>query len=114
MSNNYYKSIEQYAQEWRTLFDNARKYNQEGSWVYVDAEEMNKVFDEACDRLTTGSGIPGAKSVRSDGITAATSPMDEDHMIDTPSRAPRSTSRANTRQVVSDDDDDYLSGSDDE
>ena len=33
----------------RLMFNNARTYNQEGSWVYVDAEEMEKAFDAAFD-----------------------------------------------------------------
>ena len=42
------------------MFDNARTYNQEGSWVYVDADEMEKVFDATFERVTAGSGLPGA------------------------------------------------------
>jgi ATP-dependent helicase STH1/SNF2 len=42
------------------MFRNARTYNQEGSWVYVDANEMEKVFDATFKRVTVGSGLPGA------------------------------------------------------
>ncbi|KAG8864316.1 hypothetical protein FRB96_006137 [Tulasnella sp. 330] len=62
MSNNYYKSIEQYAQEWRTLFDNARKYNQEGSWVYIDANEMQEVFEATFRSEATKMGLMGSAS----------------------------------------------------
>lgn len=43
------------------MFDNARRYNQEGSSIYVDAEEMQKVFDATFNRLAVGSGLPGAQ-----------------------------------------------------
>jgi hypothetical protein len=33
-------------------------YNQ-GSWVYVDAEEMEKVFNAAWDRAIIESDLPG-------------------------------------------------------
>jgi len=83
------------------MFRNARTYNQEGSWVYVDAEEMEKVFQETFDRLLTGSGIPG-----SDESNAPVAP--------TLSRNKGSV-KLNVRQVVSDDDDDdYLSGNSDD
>ncbi|KAG8998793.1 hypothetical protein FRB94_006640 [Tulasnella sp. JGI-2019a] len=62
MNNNYYKSIDQYAQEWRTLFDNARRYNQEGSWVYIDANEMQKVFESTFRNEATKMGFMGGAS----------------------------------------------------
>ncbi|TDL16472.1 hypothetical protein BD410DRAFT_844365 [Rickenella mellea] len=48
------------------VFNNACTYNQEGSWVYNDAEEMDKVFNEVFDREVfdcemRGSGLPGAE-----------------------------------------------------
>ena len=44
------------------MFNNARTYNVEGSVVYVDADEMEKVFNETFNRLTIGSGLPGAET----------------------------------------------------
>ena len=41
--SGYYKTALQFRDDYRLMFNNARKYNQEGSWVYyVDAEEMKK------------------------------------------------------------------------
>jgi len=40
------------------MFDNARIYNTEGSIVYEDANQMQKVFDEALERVTAGLDIP--------------------------------------------------------
>jgi len=42
------------------MFNNARAYNREDSWVCIDAGEMEKVFDATFDRVTVGSGLPGA------------------------------------------------------
>ncbi|KAG1758019.1 P-loop containing nucleoside triphosphate hydrolase protein [Suillus lakei] len=50
----YYKSITQYKEDRKLMFDNARTYNQEGSWVYIDAKEMEKVFRGILERITLG------------------------------------------------------------
>jgi hypothetical protein len=41
------------------MFDNARTYNQEGSWVYVDAGEMEKVFEAMLAKVSAGTDLPG-------------------------------------------------------
>ncbi|KAG2070641.1 Bromodomain-containing protein [Suillus decipiens] len=46
-------------EDWKVMFDDARTYNQEGSWVYTDAEEMEKVFHSTLERLTARTGLPG-------------------------------------------------------
>ena len=98
------------------MFNNARTYNQEGSWVYVDAEEMQKVFDATFTRVVVGSGLPGAPASSgstaasaaaggsSGGYDSALTPMDED---DRP--APRSKSR---KAIISDEE--YMTPSDEE
>jgi len=60
VGKNQYKSVDHYANDWRLLFNNARQYNQEGSWVYNDAEEMNKIFESTFYNLTAGTSLPGA------------------------------------------------------
>lgn len=93
------------------MFTNARTYNQEGSWVYVDAEEMEKVFDAAFDRYVAGSGLPGAppgSGSTSSTYDSALTPMDEDERPPPPARS-RSAGR---KQVISDEE--YLTPSDDE
>ena len=57
---NTYKLATDYREDWRLMFNNARTYNQEGSWVYTDADEMEKVFDEIFERNVAGTDIPGA------------------------------------------------------
>lgn len=38
--SNYYESLLQFEQDFHLMFDNARKFNEEGSYVYEDADEM--------------------------------------------------------------------------
>lgn len=60
VTSGNYKDVNAFRDDFRLMIDNARKYNQEGSWVYADAEEMEKVFDSAWDRYIMSSGLPGA------------------------------------------------------
>jgi ATP-dependent helicase STH1/SNF2 len=108
----FYKSIAHYKEDWKLMFNNARTYNQEGSWVYVDAEEMEKVFYSTLERLTAGSGLPGAPLALSGPSSSAAydsalTPMDEDE------RPQRGRARsAGRKQIISDDE--YLTPSDEE
>jgi len=113
-SGAYYKDVQHYRNDWTLMFNNARTYNQEGSWVYIDAVEMEKVLDATFKRLTVGSRLPGAGgggAVGSSGpgsYESALTPMDEDDRPPPPSRG-RSSTR---RQVISDEE--YLTPSDDD
>ncbi|KAJ3751098.1 SNF2-family ATP dependent chromatin remodeling factor snf21 [Lentinula detonsa] len=111
---NHYKDVAQYKADWRLMFSNARTYNQEGSWVYNDAEEMEKVFNATYDRVISGSGLPGAPSVGSGSgsnagsYDSALTPMDDDERPPPPLKS-RGSGR---KQVLSDEE--YLTPSDDE
>ncbi|KAG7450799.1 uncharacterized protein BT62DRAFT_1045760 [Guyanagaster necrorhizus] len=108
---SYYKTVQQFRDDWKLMFNNARTYNQEGSWVYNDAEEMEKVFDATYERVIVGSGLPGAPL--SGSYDSALTPMDDDERPPPPVRS-RSTGR---KQVLSDeegDDPEYLTPSDDD
>ncbi|KAG1832907.1 SNF2 family N-terminal domain-containing protein [Suillus subalutaceus] len=111
-NTGHYKSITHYKEDWKLMFDNARTYNQEGSWVYIDAEEMEKVFHDTLERVTAGTGLPGASPTlggpsSSAAYDSALTPMDEDE------RPQRGRARsAGRKQVISDDE--YLTPSDDE
>ncbi|KZT58531.1 hypothetical protein CALCODRAFT_432462 [Calocera cornea HHB12733] len=50
LNSSTYKSVADFRNDWRLMFNNARLYNQEGSWVYADAMELEKVFDEVFNR----------------------------------------------------------------
>jgi len=102
ISSTHYRSIAQFRDDWQLMFGNARTYNQEGSWVYVDAEEMGKVFTERLDHLIASSGLFSGKG----------SMLDDDGFNE-PSKPSKSASvRLNVRQIISDDDDDYSDNTD--
>jgi ATP-dependent helicase STH1/SNF2 len=48
------------------MFNNAQTYYQ--SWVYIDAEEMEEVFNATWDRVIVGSGLPGAPAPTNGGV----------------------------------------------
>jgi ATP-dependent helicase STH1/SNF2 len=118
-NSNYYKNVNAFRDDWRLMFNNARTYNQEGSWVYVDAEEMEKVFKATWDRVIAGTDLPGAPPASSSAAGAggtgsatgsyasALTPMEDDGPP--PPTRGRSGSR---KQVISDEE--YLTPSDDE
>jgi len=104
---NYYKSVTAYREDWKLMFNNARTYNQEGSWVYIDAEEMEKVFEAAMQRHVNNAGFPGSSGGSAQEAAAASSSMYDDALTpmdeDEPPARPRSKS-ANRRAVISDED----------
>ena len=110
ISSHHYRNVLDFREDMRLMFNNARTYNQEGSWVYVDAEEMEKAFDAAFVKNVNGSGLPGAPSASAGngstgGYDSALTPMEDDERP-----APRGKSAR--RQVISDDE--YMTPSDDD
>jgi ATP-dependent helicase STH1/SNF2 len=110
-NSGLYKTVQAFRDDWKLMFNNARTYNQEGSWVYIDAEEMEKVFNATFERVLVGSGLPGAPPAgagsASGSYESALTPMDEDE------RPPPARSRsAGRKQVISDEE--YLTPSDDD
>ncbi|KAI8983220.1 SNF2 family N-terminal domain-containing protein [Trametes punicea] len=110
ISSHYYKNVLDFREDMRLMFNNARTYNQEGSWVYVDADEMEKVFNTMFDQIIVGSGLPGAPANTaggsSGGYDSALTPMDEDD------RPAPTRSKSARKQVISDDE--YMTQSDEE
>ncbi|KAF8297763.1 hypothetical protein DL93DRAFT_2122689 [Clavulina sp. PMI_390] len=108
-NTSHYKSMAQYAADWRLMFANARQYNQEGSWVYNDANELSKAFEAEFERQTTGSGadLPGADGSGGDvvGTGSAT------YAQSTPAATPAAKKGKKKQQQQEWSDDDY--GSDD-
>lgn len=109
--SGFYQDVQEYRNDWRLMFNNARTYNQEGSWVYIDAEEMEKVFNEVFDRLTVGTDLPGAEPARTKASApASSSQIDEDEK---PTISRRNLGRTGSKQILSDDDE-YLTPSEDD
>jgi ATP-dependent helicase STH1/SNF2 len=61
-SSNYYKTVQAFRDDWMLMFNNAKTYNQEGSWVYTDAVEMQKVFEAGWQKHITGTDMPGVNT----------------------------------------------------
>ena len=51
IENRTYKTLEACKKDFHLMFNNARTYNQEGSLVWNDAEELQRVFDETYARV---------------------------------------------------------------
>jgi ATP-dependent helicase STH1/SNF2 len=102
--------MQHYRNDWTLMFNNARTFNEVGSWVYIDAVEMEKVLDATFERLTVGSGLPGTQPSAGDGSSASneSAVMEEDDGQPPPSRG-RSSMR---QQVFSDEE--YLTSSEDD
>ncbi|KII86364.1 hypothetical protein PLICRDRAFT_56081 [Plicaturopsis crispa FD-325 SS-3] len=112
-TSNYYKSVSAYRDDWNLMFKNAYTYNQEGSWVYNDAEALEKVFNATLDRVTAGSGLPGAAPAPAASgagmYDSALTPMDEDERP-----APSRRGSGGRKQIPASDDEEYLTPSDEE
>ena len=57
-----YKTMEALRSDFHLMFNNARTYNQEGSIVWIDAEELQHVFDATYERvLKELEGLPSGR-----------------------------------------------------
>jgi ATP-dependent helicase STH1/SNF2 len=110
MNSNGYKTVTEFRDDFRLMCNNARHYNQEGSWVYVDAEEMEKVFDATYDRVMTGSGLPGAPGASGGMSDSALTPMEED----VPAQPIPSKGKMSGRKLIISDDEYLTTPSDEE
>ena len=100
-----YKTVTEFRDDFKLMFNNARQYNQTGSWVYVDAEAMERVFDATYNRIMTGSGLPEAPGGLPGMSDSALTPMEEDIPLP-PSTSSKQKGR---KQIISDDE--YLTQS---
>ena len=104
-NGTYYKNVQQYFDDWKLMFNNARTYNRVDSWVYIDANEMEKVFMATFDRVTVG--LPGASPSEGGSMDSALTPMEDDERPPLPS-----SSRNRRKQIISDEE--YLTPSDED
>ncbi|KAF9113981.1 hypothetical protein BGX27_000374 [Mortierella sp. AM989] len=58
MRSTHYKTPTQFREDFHQMFQNARTFNLEGSWVYVDSERLEEAFDEKFDELCPGGELP--------------------------------------------------------
>ncbi|KAG0146515.1 hypothetical protein CROQUDRAFT_62810 [Cronartium quercuum f. sp. fusiforme G11] len=55
---NKYKTLKQFKDDVHLMFNNARTYNETGSYVYVQADELQDYFDHVFDCLVDENGKP--------------------------------------------------------
>jgi ATP-dependent helicase STH1/SNF2 len=99
-----YKTVTEFRDDFRLMFNNARQYNKTDSWVFVDAVAMERVFDATYNRVITGSGLPEAPGGLPGMSDSALTPMEED--IPPP---PSTSKQKGRKQIISDDE--YLTQS---
>ncbi|CAJ0825025.1 4086_t:CDS:10 [Entrophospora sp. SA101] len=54
----YYKTVQQFKEDWHLMFNNARAFNEEGSQIYNDADKMQEVLDKKLEELCPGGELP--------------------------------------------------------
>ncbi|KAI8997113.1 SNF2 family N-terminal domain-containing protein [Pilobolus umbonatus] len=54
INSTYYRTIAHFRDDFHLMFNNARIFNEEGSLVYEDANEMQKIFDAKLEELCPG------------------------------------------------------------
>ncbi|SPO22499.1 probable SNF2 - component of SWI/SNF global transcription activator complex [Ustilago trichophora] len=62
IDNRTFRRVDTCRDEFHLMVRNAKTYNQEGSWVYNDAVELQKAFDTTYDMLCRHSGLPGSEN----------------------------------------------------
>ncbi|KAF9384108.1 hypothetical protein CPC16_008605 [Podila verticillata] len=83
MRSAFYKNPGQFRDDFHQMFQNARTFNQEGSWVYVDSERLEEAFDEQFDVLCPAGELPSSNNnnggMTKDGTLKRAAPLsDED------------------------------------
>ncbi|KAK9760993.1 ATP-dependent DNA helicase Snf21 [Basidiobolus ranarum] len=59
MKTSFYKTVLQFREDFHLMFNNARYFNEEGSWVYIDANKMQEAFDSKFQELCPNGSLPG-------------------------------------------------------
>ncbi|CCF54584.1 hypothetical protein NDA11_000957 [Ustilago hordei] len=62
IDNRTFRRVDTCRDEFHLMVRNAKTYNQEGSWVYNDAVELQKAFDTTYGMLCRFSGLPGSEN----------------------------------------------------
>ena len=88
IDNRTYRDVKAGKDDVHLMFDNARIYNQEGSWVWNDANILQEVFDAKFDEIIGGSGLPGDLTSGSGSAQAAQSQTQGDESMRTDDAQP--------------------------
>ncbi|KAG2186621.1 hypothetical protein INT44_002845 [Umbelopsis vinacea] len=116
----YYKNIHQFRDDFHLMFNNARIFNEEGSFVYQDADEMQKIFDYTLQTLCPGGVLPplGHGDAPSHGTLEnrhlAHAMNDEDDSEASSPSAYQTSQRKKQKRITYDDDDEEDEDEDDD
>ncbi|EST06220.1 Helicase/SANT-associated, DNA binding [Kalmanozyma brasiliensis GHG001] len=78
IDNRTFRRVDACRDEFHLMVRNAKTYNQEGSWVYNDAVELQKAFDGVYDMFCRHSGLPGSENEGEASVGAPAGGGDED------------------------------------
>lgn len=107
IDNRTYRTVSACREDFELMINNAKTYNQEGSWVYNDAVEIWNAFEEQYDAVARNSGLPGAENEGALGNGAAEDDEDdegdedEDDNDEAPTGPPSRGSKAPTPAAAS-------------
>lgn len=75
LENRTYRTVSACHDDFELMINNAKTYNQEGSWVYNDAVELWNAFEERYNATARNSGLPGSDN---EGLNGHDDVDDED------------------------------------
>eukprot|EP00978_Attheya_sp_CCMP212_P047033 scaffold421190_cov50-Attheya_sp.AAC.2 len=94
--DSLYSTIAEFRDDWNTMFANARKYNAEGTWIWVDAGVLESELDRIMDKNSLKDSAipapaPAAPSVKKKPLRIKLSLK-----LKMPAKAPEITQNAST------------------
>ncbi|KAJ3148813.1 hypothetical protein HK101_002119 [Irineochytrium annulatum] len=105
INSNHYVDVAGFRSDLKTMFENARIYNVEGSSVFQDADELERIMTESLNTLAPGG------NVYADETTSRKRPAEDDDDVDEgddfgqPVQPPLQIAFRNKRQKTDGDDD---------
>ncbi|KAI8065336.1 SNF2 family N-terminal domain-containing protein [Gilbertella persicaria] len=115
--SSYYETVAEFESDFHLMFENARTFNEEGSVVYEDANEMQKIFDQELERQCPGGALPNLYHQRAMNENIFTNYAPQETSL--PSRyknkpASNRKKRSRTRNIMDDEEDDPYEEDDDD
>ncbi|RCH87329.1 hypothetical protein CU098_002071, partial [Rhizopus stolonifer] len=115
--SSYYETVAEFESDFHLMFENARTFNEEGSVVYEDANEMQKIFDQELERQCPGGALPNLYHQRAMNENIFTNYVPQETSL--PSRyknkpVSNRKKRSRTRNIMDDEEDDPYEEDDDD
>lgn len=78
IDNRTYRTVTACREDVELMVNNAKTYNQEGSWVYNDAVEIWNAFEAKYDEVARFSGLPGSENEGAVGMNGDAEEEEDD------------------------------------